>query len=200
MTYGVNFTMYDERYLKTVRDHHKALSVARRELQSNASDILGASKRAVFAIQRGDSKAADTELGSARKSVGKGKAIVKKESRLLGEGMWRAGLEEYTEAVLYNDAIAGRKIGIVKEVEGDPDTYLGALSDLTGELTRSAVLAATERKVKEVKRLHVLVREAVEFLLTLDLTGSHRQKFDQAKQNLRKIEEIAFNVSLHVEK
>ena len=62
------------------------------------------------------------------------------------------------------------------------------------------MLAATERNLKEVERLHKLVRQAVEFLLHLDLTGQLRQKFDQAKQNLRKIEEIAFNVSLHVKK
>jgi predicted translin family RNA/ssDNA-binding protein len=192
--------MLDKTHLSKIKRLHAAVSAERRALQGISSDILGAAKRSIFATQRGDAAKAARERTAAGALVNKGKKLAAKHRRLESEGMWRAALEEYAEAALYADAMRGQKIGRVAGLPDDSDVFIGALSDLTGELTRSCVLAATERNRKEVDRLLSLVREAVEFLLQLDLTGQSRQKFDQAKQNLRKIEEIAFNLSVHGEK
>ncbi|OGL78211.1 hypothetical protein A3E39_03065 [Candidatus Uhrbacteria bacterium RIFCSPHIGHO2_12_FULL_60_25] len=189
--------MFDAKHLATVAKHYTSLSGRRRELQALSADILSGSKRAIFATQRSDAGASSRELGVTVKLVRSGKALVAKEPRLSSEGMWRAALEEYCEAALYHDAMTKGRVGKVAELPDDPDLYLGGLSDLTGELTRSAVLAATDRKSKDVKRLTSAVRDAVEFLLTLNLTGQMRTKFDQAKQNLRKLEEIAFSLSVN---
>lgn len=190
--------MIDKQCIETVRRKHAVLAKSRRELQAIAAEILSISKRSIFSVQRGDLKKAKEGIGSAVKLIKKGKTLTNKRHRLENEGMWRAALEEYGESVLYYDVMVGKTISCIPEVtDDDSDIYIGALSDLTGELTRSAVLAATERDVKEVKRLQSNVQAAVEYLLLLDLTGQLRQKFDQAKQNLRKIEEIAFNLSIH---
>lgn len=188
--------MFDQKYLSTVANHHASLDKRRRELQAMSADILGAAKRSIFATQRKDAKAAAHELDAVIKLIRAGKETIGKEPRLASEGMWRAALEEYAEAALYYDAMTKGKVGKVAELPEDPDLYLGGLSDLTGELTRSAVLAATDGKVAEVKRLTDAVRDAIEFLLTLNLTGQMRTKFDQAKQNLRKLEEISFSLSI----
>jgi predicted translin family RNA/ssDNA-binding protein len=192
--------MLDKTHLSNIKRLHASVLAERRALQGISSDILGAAKRSIFATQRGDAAKAARERTAAGALVNKGKKLAAKHRRLESEGMWRAALEEYAEAALYADAMRGQKIGRVAGLPDDSDVFIGALSDLTGELTRSCVLAATERNRKEVDRLLSLVREAVEFLLQLDLTGQSRQKFDQAKQNLRKIEEIAFNLSVHGEK
>lgn len=192
--------MYDESYLNNIAAQHQAISETRHDVQGISSDILGCAKRSIFATQRGDTDAAKRELANAKRLVKRGKSVIAKMRRLESEGIWRAALEEYAEASLYNDAMRGKPIGSVPELPEDSDTYIGAISDLTGELTRSCVIAATDRNEEEVRRLSTLVRKAVEFLLRLDLTGSLRQKFDQAKQNLRKVEEIAFNLSIHGKK
>jgi predicted translin family RNA/ssDNA-binding protein len=192
--------MLDKTHLSNIKRLHASVSAERRALQGISSDILGAAKRSIFATQRGDAAKAGREIASAASLIKKGKKLVIKHRRLESEGMWRAALEEYAEAAMYAAAMRGEKIGRVSELPDDSDIFIGALSDLTGELTRSCVLAATERNRKEVDRMSSMVREAVEFLLQMDLTGSSRQKFDQAKQNLRKIEEIAFNLSVHGEK
>jgi predicted translin family RNA/ssDNA-binding protein len=192
--------MFNKNEFRDAAAHHAAISAARRDLQAVSTTALGASKRSIFATQRDDEKISARELGAAKAAIKKGMTLVGREPRLLGEGVWRAALEEFTEASMYHDAMFGKKIEQPREIVGDTDTFIGALSDLTGELVRSSVIAATTRDAGEVKRLQDLVREAVAFLLTLDLTGTHRQKFDQAKQNLRKIEEIAFNLSLHAGK
>ncbi|HWR00065.1 MAG TPA: hypothetical protein VN397_04450 [Candidatus Methylomirabilis sp.] len=192
--------MFDAKHLSTVGKHYATLDKTRRELQAMSADILGASKRAIFATQRKDSKGSARELSTIVKSIRSAKKLVAAESRLASEGMWRAALEEYAEASLYHDAMTKGRVGKVAELPDDPDLYLGALSDLTGEMTRSAVLAATDRKATDVKKLTVAVRDAIAFLLTLNLTGQMRQKFDQAKQNLRKLEEVAFSLEMSSKK
>lgn len=192
--------MFDAKHLATVAKHYASLSDRRRELQALCADILSGSKRAIFATQRSDAKVSLRELDVTVTLVRSGKTLVQKEPRLASEGMWRAALEEYAEAALYHDAMTKGRVGTVAELPDDPDLYLGAISDLTGELTRSAVLAATDRKSKEVKRLTAAVRDAIEFLLTLNLTGQMRTKFDQAKQNLRKLEEISFSLAMNDKK
>jgi predicted translin family RNA/ssDNA-binding protein len=188
--------MLDSQILSSVISSYRSMTARRRELQQISSDILGAAKRAIFATQRGTKADADRELDEARKLVARGKKVVGTDRRLMSEGAWRAGLEEFTEAAMYRDAMFARMIRVPKETADDPDVILGALSDVTGECTRSCVLAATRRETKEVERLSTIVRDGVAFLLELDLTGPLRQKFDQAKQNLRKVEEIAFDLSL----
>jgi len=188
--------MLDPKLLTGVVRSYRSMTTRRRELQQISADILGAAKRAIFATQRGMKKDADLELVSARKLVARGKKVVGTDRRLMSEGAWRAGLEEFAEAAMYRDAMFAKKVFIPPEVADDPDVILGALSDVTGECTRSCVLAATRRDMNEVERLSGIVRDGVSFLLELDLTGPLRQKFDQAKQNLRKVEEIAFDLSL----
>lgn len=189
--------MLDPQFLSDIKKTHSTAGAKRRQMQAIAAEILGASKRAIFATQRSDAKKSAAEIKTAAALIVKGRTLAKERHRLDNEGIWKSALEEFAEAALYHNAMTGKKIGLLKEIaKEDIDTYLGALSDLSGELTRSCVLAATDRNVKEVKRLSTIVRDIVEFLLNLDLTGNLRQKFDQAKQNLRKVEEIAFDLSL----
>lgn len=187
--------MYDQKYLASVAKRYAALDRSRRELQALSANILGAAKRAIFATQRGDNPGARLELRAISKHILACKKLIGGLTRLESEGMWRAALEEYAEAYMYHAAMTGKQIGRVPYLPDDPDIFLGGFCDLTGELTRSAVLAATDRKRDEVKRLVSAVRHAIAFLLKLNMTGYLRTKFDQAKQNLRKLEEIAFTLS-----
>lgn len=178
---------------------HKSSAEDRRRIQSIASEILGASKRAIFAMQRGDRSASAAEVRTAAGWIKKGRVLILKRKRLAQEGIWRSALEEYAEAALYHAAMSRKPVGFLKEIPKDEtEIYLGAISDLSGELTRSCVLAATRHDKKEVERLAEGVRDIVAFLIKLDLTGNLRQKYDQAKQNLRKIEEIALGLAMRI--
>ena len=84
----------------------------------------------------------------------------------------------------------------VSDVADDPDIFLGALSDLTGEIVRRAVLLASERNAASVQKMFHDVTDTVAFMLQMDLTGNLRQKVDQARQNLRKMEEIRYDLSI----
>ena len=169
---------------------------SRRELQQVASEGLAASKRAIFAFHREDQVAAEEQLTLAEARLGTGAAIVKKVPKLAQEGSWRAAQEEYAEADLLRQYLAKGSLGKVTAIADDPEIYLGGLSDLTGELVRRSVLHATDGDHETVERIFEDVRRVVELLMDMDLTGGLRSKLDQAKQNLRKLEEIRYDLSL----
>jgi len=188
--------MLPKNVVDTVIKHVKELDTSRKALQGLSAEILSASKRAIFAFHRGDENVANEELATAREKLAKGTEMVKKESRLACEGMWRACQEEFCEASLLAQYLATRKVGRVTEIADDPELFLGGLSDFTGELVRRAVLVASERDREQVERIFEDVRETIDFLLRMDLTGTLRTKLDQAKQNLRKLEEIRYELAI----
>lgn len=177
-------------------DKMSLLDRGRRELQQIASEALAASKRAIFAFHRDDDTGAAEQLAFAHGRLKQGGTIVKKVPKLAQEGSWRAAQEEYAEADLLRQYLQKGTLGKVDGIADDPELYLGGLSDTTGELVRRAVLHATEGDHETVERIFVDVRYVVEVLMEMDLTGNLRTKLDQAKQNLRKLEEIRYDLSL----
>ncbi len=173
-----------------------ALQEQKQALHRLASEILSKSKKAIFAVHRNDMDEAKVRLDEAGTFVKQAQALLKKGSRLAHEGPWRAALEEYTEAFLVFEYVTRGSIVHVPDVAKDAEIFLGALSDMTGELVRRAVMLASEGQWTAVDPIYADVRSAVEFLLEMDLTGSLRSKTDQAKQHLRKLEDIRYDISM----
>ena len=65
-----------------------------------------------------------------------------------------------------------------------------------GELYRYAIKSATEKNFKAVKKCYDAAAEIIGELVDMDLTGYNRQKFDQAKQALHKLEQVVYEVSV----
>ena len=174
----------------------KKIELARRALHSLSSEILSASKRAIFAYHRDDKKIALQELHEAQKKLRLAARIGQQEPRVNYDGPWRAAQEEFAEAHLLSQYLHDGKIGPVPDVSDDPDIFIGALSDLTGELVRHAVRLVTQHKTAAVEQIFKDVDQVIGFLLQMDLTGNMRTKVDQAKQNLRKLEEMCYELAL----
>lgn len=168
----------------------------RRSLQGLSTEILAGSKRAIFAFHRGTVEAAEEELEQARTRLAEGWKLIKQEPLLRSEGSWRAAREEYTEAEFLSQYLTKQKIDHYDDQEQDPDIFIGGLADMVGELVRQAVIRATERDREAVDEMYEAAQEIVEFLLQMDLTGTQRTKTDQAKQHLRKLEEIRYDLAL----
>ena len=179
-----------------IKKQYQTRAQARRDIIGTSNEALSKSKRAIFAFHRDDPSGAEKLLGEARKLFS---ACEKKFSRfpnLEHEGAYRAALEEYAEALLFQGYLKNGKIGKIDARAMSPGIYLAGLSDTTGEIVRYAVRQVTSGKIKEVKKAQASVEMIIEFMLDLDLTGYHRTKFDQAKKNLRRLEEIIYDVSL----
>ncbi len=159
-------------------------------------EALQQSKLAIFAVHRNDDDGARKQVEQAGKQLEKLQQQLKGNARFLNDGNLLAALEEFGEAWLVVEFARGKKLAFPKRPALAPEQQIGALADFTGELSRRAVLKATERKLKDVEKIYKTVSDVVRHLAEADLTGQARQKADEAKRNLKRIEEIRYELSL----
>lgn len=174
------------------------LAKLRRELQHCSAEVLSASKRSIFALHREDAAGSGEELRLAGEAIGRGWKVVGQEGLLAQEGAWRAAREEYAEASLLAEYLKKGSLQTHPDKDHDPDIFIGGLSDFLGELVRLAVLAATRGDRAPIEQFYQDAVELMDFLLQMDLTGHLRTKVDQAKQHVKKLEEIRYDLSLRM--
>lgn len=177
---------------KAYRDREAAF----RRVSSLANEALRLSKRAIFAMHRDDLKDAKRLLNEASARFRSCEKSMRSFAGLEEVGVYHAALEEYAESLLFLRYLETGSFGKIEARAMRPSVYLGGLSDATGELVRHAVRRATDGDQGEVERAYVAAEQVVAFLLDLDLTGNLRTKFDQAKKNLRTLEQMRYELSL----
>ena len=191
-----NIFMLNLKYFKKVREELLSYAEKRRNLIKASGDAQHLAKKSIFALQRDEKEVANECLD---KSFALLESLVKKyqgEEDIFDEGAFRAALEEYVEARLFMSFLQGKDIGPVDELPVDSDLYVSGLCDVPGEIVRYAIKSATERKFEVVKKCYDVSEAIINELIDMDLTGYHRQKFDQAKQALNKLQQIVYEVSL----
>ncbi|GAG51040.1 unnamed protein product, partial [marine sediment metagenome] len=103
--------------------------------------------------------------------------------------------QEYVEAFLFFSFIKNKKIPTRKQLEVTTNDYLLGMCDLTGELTRKAVNLIIKGKVKEAQKIKDVVEEIHGEFIKFDLrNGNLRKKSDSIKYNLKRLEEIMYDV------
>lgn len=188
--------MIQKAFFSGLRKRHAAYDAERRETIKLSGDVLADAKQAIFAFHRGELADGERLLAHAERLLA---LLAKRFRRITGlsdEGSYRAALEEYAEARIFYDFLRGRKIGPVAAPAIDDDAILGGLLDFTGEAVRHAVKAATAGDAAEVRRAHRAVEAVAREIIRMNITGQLRGKFDQMKTNLRKLEEILYDLSL----
>ena len=185
--------MINKKFIQKLKKEYDKKESERTQIISSSSVVLHNSKRIIFALHRGDIQKAGKNLIETEKILQK---LEKKFShkRISEEGSYRAGAEEYVEAKMFYLVTTGRKIDEVKEVNVSPSIYLGGICDLTGELVRKAVNEAADGNLDEVGKMKRIINEIMAELIEFDMVGYLRTKYDQAKNSLRKIEQIDYEV------
>jgi translin len=184
---------YLNKLKKTLHDH----ATKRREVINMAGDSLHLSKRAIFAMHRGNMSEAQEKLkeaGALLKSVA---VKFKSTPGLLTEGSYMAGMEEYVEATLFLQFLQTGAVGDeINAFDIPRDVYLAGLCDVPGELYRYAIKSATEHDLETTKKCNTMAQEIIEALTEFEFTKYLRNKFDQAKQAAHKLEYVVYEVSL----
>lgn len=180
---------------KALKTDYEHFAETRRMLQEVSGRIQVASKQSIFALQRGDVSAADQLRRNAEQDLVSAAKLVSKHQRLSHEGAWRACQEEYSEAVMFAALLNGADPLAGKLPSQDPDILIGGLSDAVGELVRAATKAVIDGNRAAVDPLYERAELVVEFLASMDLTGGLRSKSDQARQHLRRLEEIRYDIA-----
>ena len=168
----------------------------REELIKKARELLKISKQIIYSVHRGNSKESLVNLNKANKIKKELDKIAGFYSKLVFEGSYSEACQEYVEAVCYYDFVSGKKLPGFKELGVDHEDYLMGICDLTGELGRKGVSLATQRKIKEVSKIKDFVEDIYGEFLKFDLrNGNLRKKFDAIKWNLKKLEEVLYDLN-----
>jgi predicted translin family RNA/ssDNA-binding protein len=189
------YIMLNKKFFAGLKKDYDRREGERRQIIGLSSQILHDSKRVIFSLHRGDEKKAAESLKEIEDKL----AYLGKKfghPRLKEEGSYKAGMEEYVEAKMYYLVLTGQKIDSVKGASIDTESYLGGICDLTGELVRLAVNRAAEGKADEAEKARDIINEIMAELVEFDMTGYMRTKYDQARTNLRKIEQIGYELKI----
>jgi len=187
--------MINKKFVQQLKKEYDAHEVERRQIINLSNIVLHDSKRVIFALHRSDVKKADDSLAEIEKIL---TSLEKKfgYNRLAQEGSYKAGVEEYVEAKMLNKLVNGEKVDIIKGLTINAESYLSGICDLTGELVRQAVNQAAAGKLEEVGKIKGFIDEIMAELVEFDMAGYLRTKYDQARGNVRKIEQINYEINL----
>lgn len=184
----------DDKELGRIEKHLTQYDKLRDDVISKSREIIKQSKMVINSVHRGETPG--KEIERLKKLKGDMDNIVKKSSGLENEGSAKVAYQEFVEACLITRFMQGKSLAL-SGLDVDDEPFLLGLCDLTGELGRLAVRKATAKEYEEVKRAHDCIEEVHSFFLRLDLRNSElRKKSDQVKWNLKKTEEILYDISL----
>lgn len=161
-----------------------------------SSGILSESKQAIFLVHDGKIVEAEKILNQARNQLKELNKKYNRSNRLKFEGSYKASAEEFLEAQFFIAVLKGKSLKLDPDFNFGPEEYIGGLCDLTGEIVRQSVLIASLKNINKIKKYTQIAKEIVGFILKLYLSGKIRQKFDEAKRNLKRLEQIIYEISL----
>jgi translin len=189
--------MIDTKAFKEMNDEFHEHDKQREELIKKSRDIINFSKRVIYSVHRDDSKEADKLVLEMKKEVEKLNEFVKKNKHMYHQGSYKVAIQEYVEALLYYHYMKDNKLATKKELDVETDYYLLGLCDLTGELVRKAVHAASNEKYDFIFDVRKLIDEIYSELLKFDIHESElRKKFDGIKYDLKKLEDLCLELKL----
>lgn len=187
--------MLNKKFIQSIKRDYVNKVGERRQIISLSNIILHNSKRAIFSLHKMDFRNAEDLLNDAEKAL---VGLEKKfgHNRLSEEGAYKAGTEEYVEAKMFHRVLTGKKVDKINKITLDTDSLLGGICDLTGEMVRKAINEASKGNYGEVGKIKEAINEIMAELVEFDMTGYLRTKYDQARTNLRKIEQINYEINL----
>lgn len=191
--------MINKKFIDKLKEEYQSSDQQRRQIISISNEILYLSKKTIFSIHRDSLKEAKSLISDIEQKIGHVQTKFG-WARAYQEGSFTAAMEEYVEARLFFSAIEGKTIQAIPKTKLGYTSYLGGLCDMTGELVRRATNQAAKHNWKEVDKIKDIIDETMSALLEFDLGGYLRTKYDQARGNLRKIEQISYEIALKTKK
>ena len=186
--------MINKQDFKKIRDKLSKYDSDREKLIKKARDVLKKSKQVIYAVHRKDIGEAGNIIKDVKKEKEELDKIASSDNRLFYEGSYSDACQEYVEALAYYSFIKGGKIPASSSLKVSEQDYLMGICDLTGELCRKAVTIA-HRDPKEVAKIKNLVEEIFGEFLKFNLrNGNLRKKSDSIKWNLKKLEEVMYDI------
>ena len=166
------------------------------DLQHIFGQVRRGAKHSISLTRRDHTKEASVQLKECEALIKKGIAKAGKDVELAAQGFYREAIEEYVEAMLYWSFVAGKEAVFPSYVALTFWDMLGGWSDFTGELVRRAISLAHEADIKEIEQLKAVSEKVVEMFSQVSFSGKLRNKYDATERNLKRLEEIVYELQL----
>jgi len=188
--------MIDRKDFSRMKKELNEFEEQREKLIKQSRDLLKDAKQAIYMTHRGELAKAEKVLKGFEKLNSEMQKIVKCNPKLDFLGAYSVAIQEYVEARAFLGFVRDRKIPACSKLKVQVEDYLLGLCDLTGELGRRAVHSAVKKDYAEVNRIQEAVEQIYGLFLEFNLrNGELRKKSDAIKWNLKKIEEIVYDIS-----
>lgn len=183
-------------YIGKLKKGMREYGERRREIIKQSDDALHHAKRAIFAMHRGNTAEAREKMLTAEGLLNDVSKRFGRNAQAVEEGAYKAALEEYAEAALFEQFVSGYAIGEIGSLTIPPAQYIAGLCDVPGELYRYAIQAATRGDAATAQRCASTAGDIVGELIEFNLTSYLRTKFDQAQAAAHKLERVVYELSL----
>ncbi|MBR9699680.1 hypothetical protein GOV09_04445 [Candidatus Woesearchaeota archaeon] len=174
------FSSYDKKREKVIRSSRK---------------IIQKSKTAIGSIHRDTLPEAAAVLKQMKEDV----AGLKKESKgkLQHEGIFKVAIQEYVEALSLYEFVKNDKFLVYSEEFEDPEFYLMGLCDLSGELVRKAINSCIKENYPMAVKIRKFLEQMYIELSKFDFrNGELRRKYDGIKYDIRKLDDLVFQLKM----
>ena len=169
------------------------LDLKREEVIQTSRHIINLSKQIIYAAQRNDLKEAEISIKKIKEKIKKLKKININSDTNINS----VAFQEYVEAISFYEFVKNKKIPARAALGVSAEDYLSGLCDLTGELVRKAIYDVIHKKFDEAARIKELVHDIYGEFLKLHLrNGELRKKSDSIKWNLKKLEEVMYDIEM----
>jgi predicted translin family RNA/ssDNA-binding protein len=191
-----------------IKTRYDEFDKKRETVIKRSRDVIKSAKNAIYALQRGNFKKADADLGSAAREAGVLYEEIVRTSPALRGGLFSASMEELCEALLLRAFLQDRRLLSHPEVQSSSGLttlqlsvteYLGGVLDLTGEVCRIAVRSVSRGReaTPEVQAcLRCLDAVSTNFELLSVLPGDLDKKMGALRSSLQKVETVLYELSL----
>ena len=185
--------MINKREFNKIRDEMHRLDMKREEIIQLSREVITLSKQIIYAAQRNDMKDADSAIKKIKEKVSK----LRKANINTDTNINSVAFQEYVEAISFYEFVKNKKIPAKASLGVSAEDYLSGLCDLTGELVRKAIYDVIHKKFDEAAKIKELVHDIYGEFLKLHLrNGELRKKSDAIKWNLKKLEEVMYDISM----
>ena len=185
--------MIDKSEFGKIRHEMHNLDLKREAIIQTSREIITISKQIIYAAQRNDLKEAESAIKSIKGKIKK----LRKVNIATDTNIDAVAFQEYVEAIAFYEFVKNGKIPTRTSLGVSPEDYLSGLCDLTGELVRKAIYDVIHKKFDEASKIKELVHDIYGEFLKLHLrNGELRKKSDSIKWNLKKLEEVMYDISM----
>jgi len=187
--------MIDKNDLKTAREEIESFDEKRDLLIKDSRNVIKSSKLVIYALQRNEIAEAETLAKQMKQELLALEKHTAKHNELKYSPSYKIAVQEYVEAMAFYYFIKEKRLATRKELEVDAESYLLGICDLTGELVRKAINSAIAKKFSVSVEIKDFVSELYGEMLKFSFrNGPLRKKFDSIKYDLKKLEDLVYDL------